>query len=58
MTLDTVEFYVVKIYYIWKDKKTALVVCYFMKTVIKFDFYKRRIVEQRLASQMDPDTWN
>ena len=29
MTLDTVEFYVVKIYYIWKDKKTALVVVLF-----------------------------
>lgn len=39
-------------------KKIPAHVCYFMKTEIKFGFYKRRIVEQRLASQLDSDSWN
>jgi hypothetical protein len=56
MTLNKLEFYAQKNYYAWK--KPALVLCYFLKTVIKFGFYKRRIVEQGLASQLDPDSWN
>jgi len=39
-----------------KEKTPAL--GYFMKSVNKFGFYKRRIVEQRLTSQLDPDSLN
>jgi len=49
ITLNKVERYVLKILLCLKEKNPALV-GYCMKTVIKFNFYERRVVEQRLAS--------